>query len=166
MIDVDTGYMEMAIAEAKKAFAENEVPVGAILVDAGGRVLASAHNRTIGLSDASAHAEILALRQAGRELQNYRLPHTSLYVTIEPCVMCMGALIHARVRQIVFGAADPKWGAAGSLYDIGGDGRLNHQPEIKGGVCEASCRSLMRQFFQQRRGAALKPASGTPPEIY
>jgi tRNA(adenine34) deaminase len=78
----------------------------------------------------------------------------------------MGALIHARVRQIVFGAADPKWGAAGSLYDIGGDGRLNHQPEIKGGVCEAPCRSLMRQFFQQRRGGALKPASGTPPEIY
>ncbi len=148
---VDAAYMQLAIAEAEKAFDANEVPVGAVLIDARGKVVASAHNQTITLSDVSAHAEILALRQAGQALKNYRLPRTSLYVTIEPCVMCMGALIHARVQKIVFGAADPKWGAAGSLYDLSRDFRLNHRPEIIGGVCENLCSQLMKQFFRQKR---------------
>lgn len=144
-------YMQMALDQAEKAFHAEEVPVGAVLINSSGSLLASSHNRVIGLCDASAHAEILALRKAGEALQNYRLPQTTLYVTIEPCVMCMGALIHARVRRIVFGAADPRWGAAGSLYNLGTDGRLNHHPEIIGGVLEAACRQLMVDFFRQKR---------------
>lgn len=144
-------YMQMALVQAQKACRADEVPVGAVLVNSNGSLLASSHNRVIGLCDASAHAEILALRQAGQALQNYRLPQTTLYVTIEPCVMCMGALIHARVHRIVFGAADPRWGAAGSLYNLGTDGRLNHHPEIIGGVLEPACRQLMIDFFRQKR---------------
>ena len=144
-------YMNRAIAQAEKAFQADEVPVGAVLVDATGKIIAEAYNQTIRLCDASAHAEILALRQAGRALKNYRLPHTVLYVTIEPCVMCMGALIHARVKRIVFGAADPKWGAAGSLYHFTEDNRLNHQPEIVAGVCESACKQLMKDFFKLKR---------------
>jgi tRNA(adenine34) deaminase len=144
-------YMQQALAEAEAAFSAGEVPVGAALIDSRGSVLALAHNRTIELCDASAHAEILALRAAGEALQNYRLPRTALYVTIEPCIMCMGALIHARVEQIVYGAKDPRWGAAGSLYNLAADKRFNHQPEIIGGVCEAACRDLMVRFFQPKR---------------
>ena len=144
-------YMNQAIAQAEKAFQADEVPVGAVLVDAAGEIIAEAYNQTIRLCDASAHAEILALRQAGRALKNYRLPHTVLYVTIEPCVMCMGALIHARVERIVFGAADPRWGAAGSLYHFAEDNRLNHRPEIIGGVCKSACKQLMKDFFKLKR---------------
>jgi len=144
-------YMQMALAQAEEAFRADEVPIGAVLINSSGSLLASAHNRVVRLCDASAHAEILALRKAGQALQNYRLPQTTLYVTIEPCVMCMGALIHARVRRIVFGAADPRWGAAGSLYNLGTDGRLNHHPEIIGGVLETACRQLMLDFFRQKR---------------
>jgi len=144
-------YMQLAIAQAEKAFRADEVPVGAVLIDNGGQVVAASHNRTIGMCDASAHAEIRVLRQAGQAFQNYRLPQTALYVTIEPCVMCMGALIHARVKRIVFGAADPKWGAAGSLYNFGTDARLNHHPEIIGGVLAPACRQLMVDFFKEKR---------------
>lgn len=143
--------MQAAIEEAQLAFSLAEVPVGAVLVDTEGRILARDGNRTVSMTDPTAHAEIRVLRQAARLLGNYRLLNTTLYVTIEPCVMCMGALIHARVQQIVYGAPDPRWGACGSLYDFSVDGRFNHHPAVLGGVLEASCRRLMQDFFRGRR---------------
>ncbi len=145
-------YMAAALEEARAAAARDEVPVGAVLVSDAGRILAQAHNRTIHDCDPCAHAEVLALREASRKLKNYRLLNTTLYVTIEPCVMCMGALLHARVARLVFGAADPKWGAAGSLYNLAADRRMNHRLDLLAGVLEAQCRALMQQFFQSRRG--------------
>lgn len=144
--------MRLALREALKAQAEDEVPVGAVLVDAQQRVLARARNQTIKTCDPSAHAEMTVLRKAARKLGNYRLLSTTLYATIEPCVMCMGAIVHARVARIVFGAPDPRWGAAGSLYDFTRDSRFNHRPEIVSGVELETCRAVMRQFFQARRG--------------
>ena len=147
----DQDFMALALAEARRAWDIEEVPVGAVLVSASGEVLAAAHNRTIADRDPSAHAEILALRAAARKLQNYRLLNTTLYVSIEPCIMCMGALVHARVARLVYGAADPKWGAAGSLYDFAADPRLNHRVEIVRGVLEDDCRRLIQEFFRSRR---------------
>ena len=144
-------YMHMALEEARKAFKQEEVPVGAVIVDGAETILARTHNRTIGNSDPSAHAEILALRQAGGVIQNYRLLNTTLYVSVEPCVMCMGAIIHARVARVVFGAHDPKWGAAGSLYHFSEDHRFNHHPDIIEGILADDCRKLMRDFFRLRR---------------
>ena len=144
-------YMHMAIEEALLAQQMGEVPVGAVLSDASGRVLARAHNETITQCDASAHAEILALRRAAKLVQNYRLLASTLYVTVEPCVMCMGAIIHARVGRVVYGTPDPKWGALGSLYDFSRDRRFNHQAEIVAGVCADQCRQMMRDFFASRR---------------
>jgi tRNA(adenine34) deaminase len=152
-ISSDLSYMALALAEARKAWDIQEVPVGAVLVSETGEVLAAAHNRTITESDPSAHAELLALREGARKLQNYRLLNTTLYVTIEPCIMCMGAVVHARVARLVYGAADPKWGAAGSLYDVAADPRLNHQVEIVSAVCEAECRRLIQDFFRSKRNA-------------
>jgi len=143
--------MQRAFEEAQQAFSLGEVPVGAVLIDAEGRILAQDGNRTVSTADPTAHAEIRVLRRAARMLGNYRLLNTTLYVTIEPCVMCMGALIHARVRQIVYGAPDPRWGACGSLYDFSVDGRFNHHPAVLGGVLEESCRRLMQDFFRERR---------------
>ncbi len=143
--------MQLALAEAEKARQKDEVPIGAVLVSGKGDILASAHNQTISLSDPSAHAEILALRSAGNILRNYRLVGTILYVTLEPCVMCMGAIIHARLKKVVYGAQDPKWGAAGSLYNIAGDRRLNHQVEIISGVCAGECSAQIRKFFREKR---------------
>jgi tRNA(adenine34) deaminase len=145
-------FMKAALTEAAAAGAQDEVPVGAVLVSDSGEILASAHNQTIRNCDPSAHAEILALRQACRKLKNYRLLNTTLYVSIEPCVMCMGAIIHARVARLVFGATDPKWGAAGSLYHLGADRRLNHQVEIVASVLEDECRAVMQEFFKSKRG--------------
>ena len=144
-------YMQVALAEARKGAQKGEVPVGAVLVDEKGDCLASAHNRPIELNDPTAHAEILVLRSAAKKAMNYRLLNTSLVVTLEPCVMCMGAIVHARVKRIVFGAADPKWGAAGSIYNLSEDKRLNHRPEIVPGVCEAACRSILQDFFKAKR---------------
>lgn len=144
-------FMEMALAEAEKAGQRDEVPVGAILVDASGDILAAAHNLTISMADPTAHAEILALREASRKINNYRLLNTTLCVTVEPCIMCMGAIIHARVAKVIFGAPDLKWGAGGSLYHFAEDERLNHQPEVIGGVFEDRCRELMQTFFRQKR---------------
>jgi tRNA(adenine34) deaminase len=149
----DHSCMELALAEARRAWAIQEVPVGAVLVSSSGEVLAAAHNRTIAERDPSAHAEILALRAAARKLQNYRLLNTTLYVSIEPCIMCMGAVVHARVARLVYGASDPKWGAAGSLYNLAADPRLNHQVEIVAGVCEVECRRLIQDFFRSKRDA-------------
>jgi len=147
----DETYMTMALAEAEKARKENEVPVGAVLVSDNGKILAADHNRTIGLSDPTAHAEVQILRHAGKKTGNYRLLNTICYVTIEPCLMCMGALVHARVAKIVFGASDPRWGAAGSLYHFAEDNRLNHQPEVIGGICRDKCSDLIQGFFREKR---------------
>jgi tRNA(adenine34) deaminase len=144
-------YMQLALDEAFLAQQIDEVPVGAVLLDPSGRVLARTHNETITRCDPSAHAEILALRCAAEHIQNYRLLACSLYVTVEPCVMCMGAIIHARVGRVIYGAPDPKWGALGSLYDFAQDHRFNHRPEIVPGIYEEQCRKLMRAFFARRR---------------
>ena len=146
-----TAYMEIAIEEAIKAGQKEEIPIGAVLVSEKGDILASAHNQVICQADPTAHAEMLALREAAQKVMNYRLLNTTLYVTVEPCIMCMGALIHARVSRVVFGANDPKWGGAGSLFDFAGDNRFNHRPEIIGGVCEEKCRELIQGFFRSKR---------------
>ena len=146
-------FMLMAIDQAIAAGQMGEVPVGAVIVDADSQVIARDHNRTISNCDPSAHAEINVLRAAARQLKNYRLLSTTLYVSIEPCAMCMGAIVHARVKTVVFGASDPKWGAAGSLYHLGQDPRLNHQVEIVKGICADRCRLVMQDFFRSRRKA-------------
>jgi len=146
--------MQLALQEAEKAGQKGEIPIGAILVDESGNVLSTAHNQTIALTDPTAHAEILVLRAAARAVGNYRLLNTTLYVTIEPCIMCMGAIVHARVATLVFGAADPKWGGAGSLYDLSADSRLNHRPQVVSDVCEPACRALLQAFFREKRNGA------------
>jgi tRNA(adenine34) deaminase len=151
MMDTNEYFMKIALAEAKKAGQIGEVPVGAILVSENGDILSAAHNQTIKLADPTAHAEILALRKAALEVNNYRLLNTTLYVTVEPCIMCMGAIVHARISRVVFGATDPKWGAAGSLYNFATDDRLNHRVEITPGVCAQDCRRLMQDFFRAKR---------------
>jgi tRNA(adenine34) deaminase len=144
-------FMQLALEEALRARELDEVPVGAVLVEASGRIVAAAHNETITRCDPTAHAEIQALRRAAQRLGNYRLLASAIYVTVEPCVMCMGAIIHARVGRVVYGAPDPKWGALGSIYDFAGDNRLNHRPEIVSGVLADRCRRLMVDFFACRR---------------
>jgi tRNA(adenine34) deaminase len=146
-------FMAAAIAEARRAEAEAEVPVGAVAV-ADGRIVGTGHNRPITLSDPTAHAEILAIRAAAAALGTYRLAAVSLYVTLEPCVMCVGAMLNARVMRVVYGARDDKAGALGSVYDIGRDGILNHRFEVVGGVMESECAEMMREFFRARRGGA------------
>jgi len=143
--------MKLAINEAKKAGQKAEVPVGAVLVAESGDILSLSHNQVITLADPTAHAEILVLRKAAQKVLNYRLLGTTLYVTIEPCIMCMGAIVHARVTRVVFGAEDLKWGAAGSLYNFSENVQLNHQPEIIQGVCQDECRELMQEFFRSKR---------------
>ena len=144
-------FMEQALKEARRGFDRGEVPVGAVLVSADGETVACAHNQPISLNDPTAHAEILALREAGERYRNYRLIDTTLIVTIEPCLMCMGAVLNARISRLVFGASDPRWGACGSLYNLAEDNRLNHQIEVIPGIMENECRELMQEFFQLRR---------------
>lgn len=146
-------FLALALREAEKAYLEEEVPVGAVLVSSAGEIIASDHNRTRQNNDPTAHAEILVLREAARILNNYRLPGSTLFVTIEPCLMCAGAVIQARVGKVVYGAADPKAGALGSLYDVSQDRRLNHCFEVIPGVLEWKCRDLMQKFFKDRRGS-------------
>jgi tRNA(adenine34) deaminase len=150
--------MAQAIAEAQRGAAEGEVPVGAVVIARGtdgadGVILAAAHNRPIALNDPTAHAEMLALRQAAAALGAYRLDGAALFVTLEPCVMCVGAMVHARIAELYFGARDEKAGALGSVYDIGRDGLLNHRIEVYGGLMEAECAALLRDFFRSRRGS-------------
>ena len=163
--DIMTGdvyhLMNEALLEAEKAAAEGEVPVGAVVADDRGKVVARAHNRPLALQDPTAHAEILAMREAAKRWGNYRLVGATLVVTIEPCIMCMGAALHARVARIVFGARDPKWGAAGSLMDLARDERLNHRIEVVSGVCEEACRRLIQGFFQERRKRSNPMRRGT-----
>ncbi|MBA3009822.1 MAG: tRNA adenosine(34) deaminase TadA [Proteobacteria bacterium] len=147
----DEFYMMLALKEAQKAEEIDEVPVGAVIVDEHNQVIGQGFNQSISTSDPTSHAEINALRMACRQSGNYRLPRTSLYVTIEPCIMCMGAIIHARIKRIVFGATDPKWGAVLSLYNLASDHRLNHHPEIVQGVCEDKTRQIIKRFFMNKR---------------
>ena len=146
--------MRQALAEAEKAFLKGEVPVGAVLAGPEGQIIAKAYNQPIGLNDPTAHAEILAMREAGLILKNYRLNNAILVVTIEPCLMCMGAAINARIGRLIFGALDPKAGAAGSLYNLAADIRLNHEINVMSGIMEEECRALMQKFFLARRGRA------------
>jgi len=146
----DEHYMELALQLAKEAFSRGEVPIGAVLVK-NGEILAQNHNRREELKDATAHAEILVLREAGQLLGGWRLLGTTLYVTLEPCPMCAGALVQARVSRLVFGTRDPKGGACGSLYNIPRDGRLNHRLEVEEGVLGERCAALLQDFFKERR---------------
>lgn len=143
--------MQLALQQAELAAQAGEVPVGAVVVDAQGSVLGLGFNRTITDSDPTAHAEIVALRAAARRLDNYRMPGLSLYVTLEPCVMCMGAMLHARLARVVYGASDPKTGACGSVLDVGALPQLNHHTTITGGVLAEPCGDLLRRFFRARR---------------
>ena len=154
----DEKFMRLALREAVKAAEEEEVPVGALLVREG-RVVARAHNQPIGMKDPSAHAEILALRRAARKLGNYRLTGCTLYVTIEPCSMCAGAMIQARLRRVVFGASDPKAGASGTVLTVLNHPRLNHQVEIVEGVLAEECAAILQEFFASRRGKKRKSES-------
>lgn len=147
----DHQMMERALAQARWAADIGEVPVGAVLVDAQGEVLAEAGNNCIAAADPSGHAEMRTLRLAATRLNNYRLPGTTLYVTLEPCPMCAALLIHARIARLVFGATDPKGGAILSKYQIGSDGLLNHALTITGGVLAEACGQLLRDFFRARR---------------
>ncbi|UCD83356.1 MAG: tRNA adenosine(34) deaminase TadA [Deltaproteobacteria bacterium] len=146
----DEDLMSLALREAGEAAKEGEIPVGAILVK-DKEVLARDHNRTIFLNDPSAHAEILVLRKAGEKLKNYRLPGTTLYVTLEPCLMCAGAMIQARIEHLVYGTPDPKAGAVTSVYCIFADKKLNHTVRVTRGVLEKDCRALLQGFFKYRR---------------
>jgi tRNA(adenine34) deaminase len=142
--------MEMALEEARRGLAAGEVPIGAVIV-VDGRIVARAYNQPISTSDPTAHAEMLVLREAGEAAGNYRLNGATLYVTVEPCLMCVGAIVHARVREVVYGAAEPKTGALVSAVrglDLPG---LNHRFKVVGGVCENECRELMQAFFKERR---------------
>lgn len=147
----DMDYMRLALAEAEKAGQNDEVPIGSLIVAKTGEVVSIARNMTLFLADPTAHAEMLAIRKAAHFLGNYRLIDATLYTTIEPCIMCMGAIIHARIKRVVFGASDPKWGGGGSLYNFAEDSRLNHSVLISSGVCEDECRALIQSFFRCRR---------------
>jgi tRNA(adenine34) deaminase len=146
----DDDYMQLALAEARQAATQGEVPVGAVVVHRG-EVIGRGFNQPIGSHDPTAHAEIVALRQAATRLGNYRLDDCTLYVTLEPCAMCSGALLHARVARVVYGAAEPKTGAAGSVLNLFEHHQLNHQTTVQGGVAEPACAELLQQFFMQRR---------------
>ena len=144
-------FMRAALAEARVGLAAGEVPVGAVVV-LDDVIIAQAHNAPIAHGDPTAHAEVLALREAARKVGNYRLPRATLYATLEPCVMCCGAVIHARIARVVYGAADPKAGAVASRYRLLDDGRSNHRVDSLGGVLEAECGALLKEFFDTRRG--------------
>jgi tRNA(adenine34) deaminase len=148
---VDPEFMELALEEAAKAKQAGEVPIGAVVVAGDGTVIGKGFNQPISQNDPTAHAEIQALREASNHARNYRLTGMTLYCTKEPCVMCAGAIVHARIRRLVYGVGDPRAGAAGSIYSIVTDSRLNHQVEVVAGVREAECRLLLQTFFAERR---------------
>jgi tRNA(adenine34) deaminase len=148
---LDQKFMDIALYEARLAETAGEVPVGAVIVDDTGSILAQGFNQPISTHDPTGHAEIVAMRAAARVLGNYRLTGLTLYCTMEPCVMCAGAIVHARIQRLVFGAADVRFGAGGSIYDVVRDSRLNHQVEVTAGVCERECREIVQEFFEKRR---------------
>ena len=149
-VSVDEKWMALAIEQAKLAEKIGEVPVGAVLVQ-DNQLIASAHNQPISNNDPTAHAEIKLLRAAGKQLNNYRFPNTTLYVTLEPCTMCLGAMIHARVSRIVFGAYDEKTGVCGSCQDLSTSKCFNHSIETEGGILADECKQLLQKFFKKRR---------------
>lgn len=149
-MSIDEDYMKIALEEAQKALEKDEVPVGAVVV-LDGRIIGRAYNMPITLHDPSAHAEMLAMREAAEMLGNYRLTGAELYVTLEPCVMCAGAIIQARLKRVIFGALDPKYGAVASLYNILTDKRLNHQVAVTGGILKEECGEIISRFFREKR---------------
>jgi len=146
----DEKWMALAIKQAVKADIEGEVPIGAVIVK-DGQLIAQAHNQPISTNDATAHAEIQLLRAAGKHEKNYRLIDTTIYVTLEPCAMCLGAMMHARISRLVYGAYDPKTGVCGSRTDLTTESFFNHEMEINGGVLEKECKKLLQSFFKSRR---------------
>ena len=148
--DTDITWMNEALQLAKQAGDQGEVPVGAVIVQ-DGEIIGRGWNRNIGLHDPSAHAEIMAMREAGQLQENHRLTGCTLYVTLEPCMMCAGAMIHARLERIVFAASDPKTGAAGGKFDLLANPAHNHAPQVDGGCLSGECSTLLRGFFRQRR---------------
>lgn len=148
--DFDTKYMDLALAEARKAEAAGEVPVGAVIA-LNDTLVATGVNQPISTNDPTAHAEIIALRKAGQSVQNYRLTGATVYCTVEPCMMCAGAMIHARIARLVFGTPDPRAGCAGSIYNVLTDPRLNHRIDVVSGIRETECAELLRAFFASRR---------------
>ena len=146
----DTLFMQQAISQAHNAWALGEVPVGALVVK-DGEIIATGFNQPIGTHDPTAHAEIMALRAAAEIVGNYRLPGCELYVTLEPCAMCAGAMMHARLARVVYGAPDPKTGACGSVIDLFAQQKLNHHTQVTSGVMAQECGSLLRDFFAERR---------------
>ncbi len=161
----DRDFMQLALEQAQRAWDLGEVPVGAVVVR-DGVVVATGYNQPIGRHDPTAHAEIMALRGAAEKLGNYRLPECELYVTLEPCVMCSGAMLHARLARVVYGASDPKTGACGSVLNLFEQPSLNHQTALEGGVLADECGALLKRFFAERRSAnaaarrAANPAPG------
>jgi tRNA(adenine34) deaminase len=153
-LEADEGYMRRALKEAAKAAERGEVPVGAVLVDATGRIIARGSNAPIGKNDPTAHAEIIALRKAAKRARNYRLVGTTLYVTIEPCAMCLGAIVHARLRRLVYGADDPKAGAVHSIVRLPIE-KTNHRLEIEGGILADECGRALKDFFAAKRRRSL-----------
>lgn len=160
----DTLFMREALAQAQNAWRLGEVPVGAVVV-CEGAIIATGFNQPIGTHDPTAHAEIIALRAAASLLGNYRLPDCELYVTLEPCVMCAGALLHARVKRVVFGATEPKTGAGGSIVDLFAEPRLNHHTQIQGGVLAEECAALLKAFFAERRARAAQGLDAALPSL-
>ena len=146
----DEKWMSLAIKQAVKAGTEGEVPIGAVLIK-DEQLIAQAHNQPISKNDATAHAEIQLLRTAGKQQKNYRLIDTTIYVTLEPCAMCLGAMMHARIKRIVFGASDSKTGVCGSNADLTTESFFNHEMEISGGILEKECKELLQSFFKSRR---------------
>jgi tRNA(adenine34) deaminase len=149
--EADEALMQLAIAEARAAEAAGEVPVGAIIVDARGEVIGRGRNRVIADCDPTAHCEVVAMREAGQTLRNYRLLDCTLYCTLEPCAMCAGAMVHARLARLVFGARDPKAGACGSVLDVLQHAALNHSVDVSEGVLAAECGALLTNFFRGKR---------------
>jgi tRNA(adenine34) deaminase len=147
----DEAFLQLAMEQARFAAEANEVPVGAVLVSSDGAVLGLGENRVIRDCDPTAHAEMIAMRAAGQSLKNYRLEDCTIYVTLEPCAMCAGAMIHARIARLVYGASDPKAGAAGSVLQVVNHPHLNHQMQVTGGVHAEECGNILREFFRMRR---------------
>ena len=156
MHEIDEKWMHVALAEAAKASESREVPIGACILDENGKLLASAFNRTITDNDPTAHAEIVVLREAARKIGNYRLTGSTVYTTIEPCAMCAGALVNARVSRLVYGADDERFGAVRTHFGIGVSEVLNHRIEVVSGISEEECRAMMQEFFRVRRGSQSK----------